>query len=99
MRKLLLLCPALLAGCATNTASSPYPLHSGQERFVCRPTGLPQFVGQPASQEVGLNMLRASGAKTMRWVAPGQMVTMDFREDRLTVHTNESNRIASANCG
>lgn len=99
MHKLLVLCPILLAGCATNTASSPYPLRSGQENFVCRPTGLDQFVGQPASQDVAFNMLRASGAKTIRWVAPGQMVTMEFREDRLTVRTDASNKIASASCG
>ena len=44
-------------------------------------------------------MLAASGAKTLRWVAKGMMVTMDYRGDRLTIHLDAANRVERANCG
>ncbi|MCY7398715.1 MAG: hypothetical protein LH466_07765 [Sphingomonas bacterium] len=44
-------------------------------------------------------MLAASGARTLRWVAKGMMVTMEYRGDRLTVHLDANNRVESATCG
>jgi hypothetical protein len=35
----------------------------------------------------------------IRWVQPGMAVTMDYREDRLTVRLDSGNRIVAANCG
>ena len=67
--------------------------------MTCRGDELGRFVGQAASQELGAEMLRATGARTLRWVAKGMMVTMDFREDRLTVWLTADNRVERANCG
>jgi hypothetical protein len=44
-------------------------------------------------------MLAVSGARDLRWVAKGMMVTMDFRDDRLTVQLDAANRIERASCG
>ena len=65
----------------------------------CRPQPLGQFVGQPSSQELGARILAASGARVIRWVPKGGVVTMDYREDRVTVHLDGANRVESANCG
>lgn len=65
----------------------------------CRSEVLSQFVGQTASQDLGARMLAASGAKTIRWVPKGGMVTMDFNPYRLTVQLDAANRVESANCG
>jgi Peptidase inhibitor I78 family len=65
----------------------------------CRNEVLAQFVGQPASQELGARMLAASGAKTIRWVPNGGVVTMDFSPHRLTVQLDGSNRVERASCG
>src|SRR5687767_3738877 len=65
----------------------------------CSNATLSQFVGQPASQDLGAQMLRASGARTIRWVPKGGMVTMDFSPTRLTVQLDGSNRVETANCG
>ena len=43
------------------------------------------FAGRQATAEVGKEILRVSGARALRWVRPGMMVTMEFREDRVTV--------------
>ena len=90
---LLLLLP--LAAC---TAAGPPPV-SSPPPGICRGDALPSFVGQPATQELGSRMLVATGARTLRWVAKGMMVTMDFRADRLTVYLDGANRVERASCG
>ncbi len=66
---------------------------------TCRPEPLAQFVGQPSSQELGVRILAASGAREIRWVPKGGAVTMDYREDRVTVQLDGSNRVELASCG
>jgi hypothetical protein len=73
---------------ATSTAGGP-----------CRPQPLAQFAGQPSSQELGARILAASGARVIRWVPKGGVVTMDYREDRVTVQLDGSNRVEQASCG
>jgi hypothetical protein len=95
MRRTALVAILLLSACA---ARSPMPLRHSADSGVCRATGLDQFRGQAASQDVAIQLIRASGAKDLRWVPPGTMVTMDHRSDRLTVHPDAQNRILSAAC-
>ena len=66
---------------------------------TCRNEPLTQFAGQPASQELGSKMLAASGAKSIRWVPKGSVITMEFSPDRLTVLLDGSNRVEAARCG
>lgn len=88
-----------LAAAACAAAPSPYPERSSAETFECRNTALEQFRGQPASGELAPTILRASGAKTLRWVPHGTMVTMEYRSDRVTVWLDPANRIARVSCG
>ena len=85
-----------LGACAT---ADPIPMHRDTGAYTCQDSSLQQFVGQPATQEVGAQMLRASGARTVRWVRPGMAVTMEFSPERLTVHLDEAGRVQSASCG
>lgn len=94
MPKLLFGIAVLLAGCAT-MAPPGAPVTGG----VCRQGTTDQFVGQQVSADLGARMLAASGARVIRWVVPGQAVTMEFSEDRLTVRLDAANRVESANCG
>lgn len=98
MRSLISLAILPLAACtiATSNATADNPPATPG---VCRSEALSQFIGQPASQDLGERMLKASGARDIRWVPKGGMVTMDFRADRLTVQLDGSNRVESANCG
>lgn len=77
---------------ATADAAPPGPA-------TCRNEALAQFVGQPASQELGARILAAAGARVIRWVPMGGVVTMDYREDRVTVQLDGSNRVERASCG
>ncbi len=102
MRKPLFLVPALLAGCATAAppaADEPAAPVAGQSGSACRSGDYSAFKGRAATSEVRAELQRASGARTVRVVEPGMMVTMEYLEDRLTVRVDEQNRILSASCG
>lgn len=98
MRQLILLSLLPLAACTIATSNQtadalpPVPAN-------CRSDALAQFVGQPASEDLGARMLRASGARTIRWVPKGGAVTMDFSPTRLTVQLDGSSRVETASCG
>jgi hypothetical protein len=65
----------------------------------CRQSDYGSFVGRRADAATAAELQRASGARVIRWVQPGMAVTMDYREDRLTVRLDSGNRIVAANCG
>jgi hypothetical protein len=96
MRNLAAAAAATLAACSTAPANPPVV---GQTGYICRNAGLDRFAGQPATSELGAEMLGATGARVLRWVRPGMMVTMEFRQDRLTVHLGADGRVESAACG
>ena len=97
MHKFMLLAPAALAGCAT--AAPPAAPVAGAGIYTCRPDGLGQFTGQPATQALGAEMQRVSGARHLQWVGHGMMVTMDFSPERLRVFLTADNRVERASCG
>lgn len=85
-----------LAACTIATSNATA---DGSPGGTCRGEELTQFVGQPASQELGDRMLKASGARILRWAPKGGAVTMDYREDRITVALDGSNKVERASCG
>ena len=100
MRHLTLLPLLSLAACAT---AQPDPLivppaDSADAAATCRRDALAAFTGQPRSAALGTQILAATGAKDIRWVEPGMMVTMDFRADRVTVYLDAANRVERAAC-
>ncbi len=96
MRREALLLVAPLAGCASAMAPPAAPDSSVS---MCRDTGLALHIGEVATTELGAKLIAESGAHILRWVAHGQMVTMEFSADRLTVTLDEQNRIHSVLCG
>jgi hypothetical protein len=100
MRSLLMIMPLALGACAPAPPPPPGEIpHHGASAYVCRGESLGQFAGRPATQELGADMLRVSGARRIRWVAHGMMVTMDFSPERLTVQLTPDNRVERASCG
>ena len=96
MRSLAPLAMLAMSACAATQPAGEVPGHQGG---TCNGAGLAGFIGQPASQQLGADMLRVSGARTIRWVAHGMMVTMDFSPQRLTVQLTADGRVERANCG
>lgn len=88
----------LAAGCTTVAAEEPATVGETSGN-VCKADGLEAFVGREPTSEVGSEILAKSGARTLRWVAPNMRVTMEFREDRVTVWLSTDNKIERVNCG
>lgn len=100
MLRIAFLAAPLIAACSTVSPAEPeIPVRGETPGYTCRNEGLGRFVGREATSAVATELRRASGARTIRWVRPGTMVTMDFREDRLTVRLDDRNRVIRASCG
>jgi hypothetical protein len=81
-------------------AEEPEPPVRGETPgYRCSDEGLDSFVGRQASQEVGSELLRLSGARTLRWLPKGTITTMEYRADRLKVWLAADNKIERVNCG
>ena len=65
---------------------------------ACKPEPGQSFVGQKATPETGTALMKATGAKKLRWVPPRSAVTMDFQADRLTVSYDDDMVIERVSC-
>jgi hypothetical protein len=106
MRKPFLLSPVLLAACATNLPAQespgppqPTPIHGVTPGHKCRAAGTSQFIGKPGTSKTGVAIKRVTRAAVLRWAPPGYMMTMDYREDRVTVYLGDNRKITKVNCG
>ena len=99
MRKsiLILAAAAAVAGCATSEAAPPPA--ANPEGGSCSNAGLESYVGQPYTPTLGTEMQTRSGAGSLRVVNHGEMVTMEFNGNRLTVMLDAQNRVATVRCG
>lgn len=100
MRKAIALAAIFGTGCTTMAAEDPQPpVHGETPGYECKGDGLEAFVGREPTSETGSEILARSGAKVLRWLQPGQIVTMEFRADRVSVHLGADNRIERVTCG
>lgn len=88
--------PFLLTACMEDM---PRPVPGGPPPRECRNMALGQFVGREMTPRLHTRLRRASGARDVRVVRPGEAVTMDFRADRLTVYVGPRGRIDRLSCG
>ncbi len=82
-----------LAACATTGDAA------GPGGGVCNAEDAQGFVGQQATPEAGAELLRLTGARQLRWGPPRTPMTMDFRQDRLTVSYDDDMVIERVSCG
>ena len=98
MRNAFLLASLLLAGCSAAPAAQ-IPVHGVTPGHKCQIAGTARFVGQPGTSATGAAIMRVSRAAVLRWAPPGVMLTMDYREDRVTVHLGPDRKITQIRCG
>lgn len=98
MRRMLPLVPALLAACASNAPANP-PIHGVTPGQKCTTARTAQFIGRIRTASTGNAIKRASHAAVLRWSPPNTMLTMDYREDRVTVWVDSSKMITHIRCG
>ena len=87
----------LIAACAA-VPPGEVP-EAGGSGHICNAEGLGNLVGREATGALGTEAVRRSGSRTLRWIRPGDAVTMDYRPDRLNVHLDARNRVARFACG
>lgn len=64
----------------------------------CRPDAVQRLIGRAQSKETGELALRLSGANELRWIAPGDSISMDYATDRINLET-DGQRVVRAFCG
>ena len=84
----------LAAGCAT--AAEEPPVRGGGR---CDAAKAERLLDRPATAELGAEALRLTGATSLRWIAPGDMVTMDYREDRVNLRLSPGRKVVRITCG
>lgn len=70
----------------------------GEDR-QCRVERLAALEGREATNALGAEALRRSGARTLRWIRPGDAVTMDYRADRLNIRLDGRGMVEGFSCG
>ncbi|MGV8839956.1 MAG: I78 family peptidase inhibitor [Bauldia sp.] len=78
-----------LAGCVSTPSDDD----------ACNPVPAHVFIGEPATPQNVEAARVAAGAGTVRTVAPGQVVTMEFVESRLNLDISRDNVILDVRCG
>ena len=91
----LLLAALALTACTPPPASTPPPPEAG----ACNAAPAQGLIGRPASASVAEEAQRLTGARVWRWLRPGQIVTMEYRADRLNLRLNAEDKVAAITCG
>jgi hypothetical protein len=65
----------------------------------CQAAGTAHFLGQSATDKLARAIIRETHAAILRWSPPGVMLTMDYREDRVTVRLGPDRKVMALNCG
>jgi Peptidase inhibitor I78 family len=95
-----LIAAALLAGCSTSSSESAkesVAADTGHSR--CEASAAQFTVGKKASPEL-LEQARArAGAQNARFLKPTDMITLEYRSDRLNLNTDNNLVVTRVNCG
>lgn len=95
--RLSLLSPLLLlAACASRPATPPPPADAPA---ACNADMARQYVGQPATAANIEAVRKRTGAKLVRALKPDQMVTLEYRADRVNVLQDAAGVIERISCG
>ncbi len=93
-----LIAPIVSLAACTADAPPPPPETAPPQPAPCQAEAGQAFISQTATEALGVELLEATGARTLRWVPPRTAVTMDFRPDRLTVKYDDDLVITQVSC-
>ena len=80
-------------------ADAPVAEEAAAEADGCSAEPVQNLVGDLYTPELGEQARVTAGARVERALRPGQIVTMEFRADRLSFTLDEKGRISQVNCG
>lgn len=88
----------ILAGCT----ATPPPLNEMPVREPggeCDASGVQDYIGRTVTEDIGAEILTATGSSVLRWGPPNSAMTMDYRLDRVTVAYDDDLVIERIVCG
>ncbi|HJR29000.1 MAG TPA: I78 family peptidase inhibitor [Pseudomonas sp.] len=95
-----LLAATLLVGCSsTSTESAKAPVAADTGHSRCEAKAAEFTIGKKASPELLEQARTRAGAQNARFLKPDDMVTLEYRSDRLNLNTDNSLVITRVNCG
>ncbi len=92
---------AVLAGCSTGGDSSggQVPEAPAGNDGRCQAGGADFAVGKMGSAELLEQARKASGSQMARILKPHDVVTLEYRSERLNLNVDEQGRVTRVNCG
>ena len=96
-----------LAACAApdsndGKAAQPQSSSSTAQKDVqkhCNADPVQYAVGQQYTPELGEKVKELSGSSVVRTLKPGQVVTMEYRFDRVSIHLDDKDIVTRVTCG
>ncbi|MCO7573880.1 MULTISPECIES: I78 family peptidase inhibitor [Pseudomonas] len=93
-----LLAAVVLSGCSTaGSTKEPVASESGHTR--CEASAAEFAIGKKASPELLEQARSRSGAQYARFLKPNDMITLEYRSDRLNLNTDAGLVVTRVNCG
>jgi len=83
-----------LPACATTTPADGAPRPGSCDAARAR-----ALVGRTATSDLVARAQRLTGARRVRSILPGMMVTMDYSPDRLNIHIGRDDKVERFACG
>lgn len=93
-----LLAAVVLSGCSS-TGSTKEPVASESGHTRCEATAAEFAVGKKASPELLEQARTRAGAQYARFLKPNDMITLEYRSDRLNLNTDAGLVVTRVNCG
>lgn len=79
--------------------AAPVATIAPSEPSPCGEDKAARFMGAVATLATRKVVESAAGPAQIRWITPGQAITLDFNQARLNVILDENNKIATMRCG
>jgi len=96
-----LLAAAVLAGCSSSggTSKASEPVAAATTDGRCDASGADFAVGKPASADLLEQARKASGSQLARILKPTDVITLEYRSERLNMHVDDKGVVSRVNCG
>ncbi|MDH0650157.1 I78 family peptidase inhibitor [Pseudomonas sp. GD03858] len=96
-----LLVASVLAGCSTGGSSggsSAQATPAGNDGR-CEASGADFTIGKPASPALLEQARKASGSQMARILTPHDVITLEYRSERLNLNVDDKGVVTRVNCG
>ncbi len=94
-----LLAAAMLAGCSSTSESAKDPVVAEAGHGRCEAKAAEFAIGKKASPELLEQARTRAGAQNARFLKPDDMITLEYRSDRLNLNTDNNLVVTRASCG